>query len=1629
MRGVQARRIVVLAAAVVSMGWAQSISSLQSSQINGGPSNVTAITSGTNLQAGRFALYINGAFNVGNFVSVQWLNLATNAATTLNTPGSGGVTPTQITVEVPSALFATLVASPVQVKITVLETGGSASAFFTINPPLAAIQPFLPAGTVNVPYSAPFYTGGTAPIDAGQTNGSLPPGVTANLINVSGTPLQTGVYNFQTVATDFWGNLVQGNDDLEIVAVPTITQVAPGSSGTTSGPVTIVVDGANFVDAVVFGGQTLPGSQLQWRANGQVTPLATTFSNSTRLTAVAPGTLLAAPVSAGVAVQQPSPASSQVAPFAVLPPTISTIIPTGVPAGSNTTLMTVNGANFTTNGTNLPTVTVNGIVLATNFVNSAQLTASIPSTLLISPKLSPSVSVTANQNPSSAGQSVTFTAKVATPTSGTPTGTVTFKDGAAILTAGVAISAAGAATFTTSTLTAGSHGITVVYSGDADFAPNTSAMLAQVVIPGATGMTLSVTPEVPLLGSTATYEVTLTTATTPPQGSVAINEGATLLCTIASLTAGAGSSTGTCNVAYNNSDAAHGTGTHKLTAAFTPAPGFSSATAALSVTVVSATATASKPSSSNGDIYDYGFATTFTSIVSPNVANPAYGGVVNFYDGGVLVASATPSSTTGVATTPSVLLPAGSHSITAQYSGDFFYATSPVSAALPMTVNASSAKPYIVQVVNPGGGTSNSVPFFVLPPVLTTILPVAAPVGSAALSLGATGQNFSSGSQIVFNGTALATTFNNGSLSATVPSTLLTSAGVVNVSVTNSVGANTLPFSILSPALGAISPVSVLAGSAGVSLVVTGANFVPGSQVLFDGAALTTIFGSATSLTASVPTTLINAAKVATISVANPGLSGNVTTGLPFSVVGTLSIATTSLPQGTSGANYFAVVTARGGTPPYTWLATGYPPALSMNASTGALSGLLQASGTFTVNVVVTDAAKSSASAQFALAISPPPVTVTPSAGLPNGTVGVAYSGSVSATGGAGPYTFSLGGGSVPDGLSFSSAGFVTGTPKTPGRFTFVVVATDANGVTGSRDSSITIQPAPLIITGPTQTDPTVVGTPTTITFTGTGGVGPYRFTPCSAPPPGLTFSGGVLSGTPTTAGTFTFCLVIADSTGATVTKTNTLTITDTPPKVTLGGTLADAKVGVAYSAQITAGGGSGPYTYSGAGLPDGLTLSSSGAISGTPSTDGAFSFTASVTDSKAATASTTFSIKIAPADIVILTALLPDGVVGTPYSATLSASGGNKSYTWTISGLPDGLTATAAGVISGTPATAGKSTVTVNVQDSTGTASARRTTLILTILPATLVIGTGTPPNGTAGTAYSFAIQVSGGTAPFTYSATGLPAGLTISAAGVISGTPTAPGTSNIVVTVKDAAGITTTRGFTVTVGLPPAPPLNFSGVSDTANPLQQSRLAVSLGSPYPVDVVVTLTLTFAPDSGPDDPTIQFSSGGRSARITVPAGATAGATDVGIQTGSVAGLITITSQLQASGQEITPSPAPRRTIRIAATAPVIVTGSVTAVRNATGFTVSLSGYVTDREMTQAIFTFAGSNLTTTTLTVNIDAMFAQYFATPAAIATGSQFTFTQPFTVTGSTQSITSVTVTLVNRIGQSAAVTVNLN
>jgi hypothetical protein len=189
-----------------------------------------------------------------------------------------------------------------------------------------------------------------------------------------------------------------------------------------------------------------------------------------------------------------------------------------------------------------------------------------------------------------------------------------------------------------------------------------------------------------------------------------------------------------------------------------------------------------------------------------------------------------------------------------------------------------------------------------------------------------------------------------------------------------------------------------------------------------------------------------------------------------------------------------------------------------------------------------------------------------------------------------------------------------------------------------------------------------------------------------------------------------------------------------------------------------------------------------------------------------------------------------------------------------------------------------------------------------------------------------------------------------------------------------------------------------------------------------------VTLTLTVKPDSGPADPAVQFATGGATATLTIPAGSLTSSTTVGLQTGTVAGTITVTAKLTADGVDVTPSPAPASTTRVNTGPPVII--SATGTRTSTGFTITVVGYVTDREMTTATFGFNGSNLGTQSLTLTVDTLFAGWLGgnSPPSAQFGSQFTYTQPFNVNG-TSPITSVTVTLNNKSGASNTVTVTLN
>ena len=234
--------------------------------------------------------------------------------------------------------------------------------------------------------------------------------------------------------------------------------------------------------------------------------------------------------------------------------------------------------------------------------------------------------------------------------------------------------------------------------------------------------------------------------------------------------------------------------------------------------------------------------------------------------------------------------------------------------------------------------------------------------------------------------------------------------------------------------------------------------------------------------------------------------------------------------------------------------------------------------------------------------------------------VGLAYSSTLTAGGGTPPYTFSITQGSLPAGLTLNSTtGAITGTPTTGGAQQFAAVATDSTAKVGSASCAISVTPLPVILGCPDVSFE--VGVPGNSAMTIYGGVPPYTFSIISGGlPTGVALNqGGFVSGIPTTAGTYTYTLQVADSSGTKAGKKAVKCAQTIVASVQLGCAASTGKVGMTYSSLLAVNNGLAPFIYSiTAGmLPPGLTLdSATGAITGTPTTSGTYTFTAEVEDS-----------------------------------------------------------------------------------------------------------------------------------------------------------------------------------------------------------------------------------------------------------------------------------------------------------------------------------------------------------------------------------------------------------------------------
>jgi hypothetical protein len=538
---------------------------------------------------------------------------------------------------------------------------------------------------------------------------------------------------------------------------------------------------------------------------------------------------------------------------------------------------------------------------------------------------------------------------------------------------------------------------------------------------------------------------------------------------------------------------------------------------------------------------------------------------------------------------------------------------------------------------------------------------------------------------------------------------------------------------------------------------------------------------------------------------ATDSLSSVATQPLSIVVASALAITTSStLPGGVPSVTYSTTLAAIGGTAPYVWALTSgtLPPGLSLSNG-GTISGTPLSLGNYTFGITVTDGASSSVAQAFTLTISNS-LIISTSSPLTNGSVGTPYSLAFSAAGGTAPYTWTISGGTVPPGLSLTTAGVLNGTPTTSGSFIFDVRATDAVSATYTKSFTLTIS-ASLSITSPLTLPSGNVGAAYSQTLTATGGATPYIWSlNAGSLPAGLSLSnGGAISGTPTTPGSYSFGVRVTDASSATTTATFSLIIGS--GVVISTSSLPNGTVNTAYSQTLVASGGTSPYTWSlfSGSMPPGLALSNAGVIAGTPTTAGSYTFSIRATDSTSATATQSFTLVVNGGITITSTSPLTAGAVNTAYSFTFSAAGGTAPYTWTIASgtLPPGLTLGSLGLLSGTPTMGGTYSIGVRVTDAASASALQTFTLVIS---SGITITTASPlPDATVGSSYFLTFGASGGTGPYNwslYSGT-LPTGLSLSSSGTLSGTPSVNGTFNFTVRLVDSASTSTSASYALTV------------------------------------------------------------------------------------------------------------------------------------------------------------------------------------------------------------------------------------
>ena len=682
-------------------------------------------------------------------------------------------------------------------------------------------------------------------------------------------------------------------------------------------------------------------------------------------------------------------------------------------------------------------------------------------------------------------------------------------------------------------------------------------------------------------------------------------------------------------------------------------------------------------------------------------------------------------------------------------------------------------------------------------------------IGSATFS---TASTLPSGLTLATNGTLSGTPVQTGTFPITV--TVTDSNGCTGTSsYTLTISCQTItvsnPVNANGTANAAFSETFTQAGAIGTATFTTASTLPAGLTLATNG----TLSGTPTQ-TGSFPITV-------TVTDSN-GCTGTSATYTLVIACQTINVTNPGTTTGTVSAAFSQTFTQTGaiGTPVFTTAST-LPAGLTL-ATNGTLSGTPTQTGSFPIVVTVTDAnGCTGTSATYTLVIGCQTITVTNPA-TTTGTVSTPFNQQFTQAGAVGGATFTTAS-TLPGGLTLAANGTLSGTPTQTGSFPIIVTVTDGNGCTGTSATytlvigcqTITVS-NPAVSTGP-------AGTPFSQTFTQTGAFGSATFTTASTLPTGLTLStAGLLSGTPTQGGTFPIVVTVTDANGCTGTSATYNLVITCPVITVINPANANGTASSAFSETFTQTGaiGGATFTLATGTLPAGLSLSTGGVLSGTPTQTGSFPITVMVTDGNGCTGTgPTYTIVIACQLITVNNPANANGTASSPFSETFTHSGGIGTTTFTLASgtLPAGLTLATNGTLSGTPTVTGSFPITVKATDSNG-CTGTGTTYTIVIACQTISVSNPGVTTGTVNAAFSQTFTQSSaiGTATFTTAST-LPAGLSLAANGTLSGTPTQTGSFPIVVTVTDSNGCTGTGStYTLVIGcqtITVTKPVNTSG------------------------------------------------------------------------------------------------------------------------------------------------------------------------------------------------------------------------